>query len=662
MSQKKKEGRGPLAVLLAAIVLGGMFCGDSAMMVRADQMGAFSIEAELLPSDNETYDVRLTVENNGGDWEGTVRLMADEDYRKPSAYDTALSLPQGSRKQFVARIPVSSIDSTNGTIIVTLLDSRDEVTAQKEFTRFLAGQLESLSMGILSDAYPDLTYLDMGGMEIYFYNDFYPIRLVELQQGSLADELDGLTFLVIDEYNTGILTDEELAAIERWNQDGGVLVIGTGAYAEDTLRGFGGGYLGVAAAQLHAPKDMSEAGTSDYNAGGDWPQLTMAQLEGVDSADSSYQTLGYAESMGDGSVCVLPYSLTELGEMGDYWNSQQEYFVQEFLENACDYANARYSYSSSYNDYKSYIRRMLGVMGNSNSILNFGVLKGIVIVYVIFVGPVLYLILRLLKRRELYWIAVPVTALLGIGLIFFAGRDFEVVSTKVYSVAVKELSGSQNGRTYLYCYDAGRKEWDLRMAEGFAYVGPLSNTSYYSGREDESYYYHIKKEGEVYSLGIKPGTNFEDSYFYLNGTVDGHVVEGSLLGENLTVDWNGVSGTIVNNTNQDMDYFAVICNESLYVFENLPAGETRRLKAGDTLFDMTDYYYGSYVYEFLQKIYGDGDYEKVSALSALGVGIFDSIPQADKDQVIIMGVVENWDEAVNDDCSEMSYGCFYSIQ
>ena len=48
--------------------------------------------------DEETYDIQVTVENLGEDWEGTVRVMVDESYRMSTAYDVKLSLPEGSEK------------------------------------------------------------------------------------------------------------------------------------------------------------------------------------------------------------------------------------------------------------------------------------------------------------------------------------------------------------------------------------------------------------------------------------------------------------------------------------------------------------------------------------------------------------------------------------
>ena len=665
-----RKNRSLLVILSLAITLCGMLHGGSMITARAESGSAFALNAELLPSDKNTYDIRLTIENWGDDWEGVVRLKADEGLKSPSAYDTALSLPQGSKKQFTVSIPASSFDSTSSMVTVALLDRKGEQVYAKTFSRLLADRMQSLAMGILSDAYSDLTYLDMGGAELYYYNGFYPIKLVELQQGSLEDKLDTLTFLVIDQYNTDILTHDELKAIESWILGGGMLILGTGAYAEDTLSSYGRGYLGI----QYEPEDWDEESksTGTYV---DLSQLTTVEL---DISPDKYSSINYDYdsgiwygSMGNGSVCVLAYSLAELGRKDAFnWSSAQEDYVERLLEVSTNYAAIGSLSTSSDNSQNNwYIQSLLGMLGNSSSILNFGILKGIVVVYVIFVGPVLYLILRFLKRRELYWFAVPVTAVLGILLVFFAGRGFEVVSTKVYSVTVKNLSDSNQTGAYLYCYDANRREWELRMADDCEYAGPFYNTKYPANSGDDSYFYHIQREGDTFYIGVDPDTNFEDSYFYVGKSGQRDGVEGKFLLDDLTVNPIGISGTIVNNTNQDMDYIAVIAqNNLLYVYENLPAGGSFDLGDEPPLYSMSNYYYGShsyysaYIYDFLWDIKDDGEYRKVSELAALGVGIQSVYPMLHADEFVIIGVTENWDKTVDDDCNEMPYGCLYMIQ
>ncbi len=653
------------------VLLGGILGPGAVTTARAEENTAFSIEAQILPSDKETYDIRLTVENLGADWEGTVRLMVDEDYRRPSAYDTVISLAQGSKKQFVVKVPIDSVSSTDGTVQVTLLDKKSHKIAEKEFKRLLSEEMKSLPIGILSDDYPALTYLDMGGEAVYFYysDGGRPIKLEELNQDNLEEMLDSLTFLVIDKYNTGVLTQEELEAIESWNNDGGVLIVGTGAYAEDTLSGFENGYLGVSCKETDAPEDVSkndlESNVSQMtmaNFESNISQMTLANLEGMNLGQPNYYTGAWTWSVGEGSVSVLPYALTELGQMKSdfYEDSTQERFVGNLLEEAGSWANSRFSSSTDrYRNFSSSVQRMLGVLGNSNNALHFGILKALVVGYVILVGPVCYLVLRILKKRELYWVAVPVMAFAGIGLVFLAGRGFEVVNTRVYSVTVAELAGKGDRETYLYCYDASHREWDLRMAEGYEYAGALSNY----GPDSEEYYYHMRTEGDTLYVGVKPSSNFEDSYFYVSGS-GGKSEEGELAAENIVPDWVGVEGTVTNGTGRDMAYFAVIVNETVYVYKELPAGGTCNLGESAMLYESSvdDMYYGRYLYDLLQDTARSGERQKTAALSALGVGIDSAYRRLDPGAVLVIGVTKDWEKTVDDNCNEISYGCLYTVR
>ena len=144
-------------ILLCAVCM-----GIAGMTVRAKEQ-PFIIDAKMLPSTQSAYEVQIKVENQGQDWEGTVRFMMRGGGYNACAYDTELSLPQGSTKQFTVRMPKDSIDHTNGVVKVTLLDKNGEKAVQKEFGKLLQTEADALTMGILSDDYMSLTYLDMGG-------------------------------------------------------------------------------------------------------------------------------------------------------------------------------------------------------------------------------------------------------------------------------------------------------------------------------------------------------------------------------------------------------------------------------------------------------------------------------------------------------------------
>ena len=615
----------------------------------------FVIDAVLLPlSSQETYDIRLTVGNNGADWEGTVRLRVEGRYSWYStAYDTVLSLPQGSTKQFTVRVPR---EEEVYRARVVLLDRKSAKSAEREFYQLMQDADSALGMGILSDAYSTLTYLDMGGEPLFWGGDDYPIRLVELSQDNLTDKLEELKILVIDRYDTSVLTEEERKAVELWNENGGVLLVGTGSYGEKTLAGLD--YLEVDCQEIMAPGE-SVGYANGYM---DFTQLHIAELrETGNSYSESYGTYSLVSSMHTGAVGIVPYALSELGELDQsvYVAYDQKYFAMSILEDVCGMANSRYAYSSTSASDSTYtIGRVLRVLGNGSGSLSFGALRFLVILYVIFVGPVLYLILSLMKKRELYWAAVPVTVLLGIILVFFAGRGFEVVSTRVYSVTVDNLLDQKGARTYLHCYDAGHGEWSLRMAESYEYVGPFSDTYSY-GQSDEDYYNHIRREGDRLYFGIQPGSNFEDSYFCAGVSAD----KGADGGISLEYFQPGQIGTVTNETDCDFLYYVVLIDNDMCIYKNLPAGESCDLHSAETIFEShkrdIDY---AYLYDFLDDVLDGSKKEDSDALAALGVGLFSVYPQLDLSDALVIGVTTDWDKTVDDTCSEMSYGCLYTVR
>lgn len=624
------------------------------------------IDAEVLPSGKNTYDIRLTIENQGADWEGIVRLRGNGSYgeMRGCVYDTVLSLPSGSTKQFVVKIPKDSVSSTSGTVKITLLDKESNVTAQKEFNRLLQDEADSLYMGILSDTYASLTYLDMGGNEFYYVNSNLPIKLSKLNQSNLIDSLDTLHFLIIDGYDTSVLSDETIEDIWQWVSDGGMLIVGTGSSVEDVLSGLD--KLDIECSIVYEPGEYGY----DPNVYIDRSQLHMAELiDKNDMYNNGYGVFSLVSSWGNGSVEILPYALSEFGKLDsssyqDYIS--QEYFVECILDNANRFAYSQYNPSQVYtNDSMYALRRMFYLFGNGSNRLHFGGLKWIVVLYVIFVGPILYLILRFTKKRDFYWIAVPISAFVGILLIYWTGRGFEVGNINVYSVTMENLSEKGSAVTYLHCYDAGYKEWDLRLVEGYESAGPWGD-SYYGDNNDYKYYHHIKKEGERIFFGMNPNTGFDDGYFLAG--IDKEP-EGSILGNDIKSDKQDISGTVSNQTKRDFKYFAVIVDRTLHIYKNLPAGETVDLGTAQVVYNETANHYrtydtvaNTYLYQYMRDSRREKEKGDMDIIAALGMGISYVYTREDADTTVIIGVTEDWDNVVDDNCSEVSYGCLYAIQ
>lgn len=645
-------------------VLAGMMlfcCGSFTAQAKGED---FVIEAAKLATDEETYNIQVTVENQGEDWEGIVRVIISEDYRDATAYDTVISLPQGSVKQFVVHVPISSIESTDGTVYVALINNKSKAVAEEKFKYLLSEEMEMIPLGILSDNYGDLTYLDMGGKSLYYYRENLPVKLQELSDATLEETLETLSILVIDSYNTQILTRQQIEALEEWVNNGGVLIIGTGEYGEEVLAGFEDSFLGVECIKVYEPG--TEKFQLEY---ADVTRLYLSRLSDVYSQYYNYATGALLSGYGEGAIGVLPYSFTEIADMDAdfFWECTREEFVSYILDDVSSYSSKRYYsslYNSTYNNQYN-MRRMLNILGSVNRLLDLGTLKVLVVLYVVFVGPVLYLILRLLKKREWYWGTVPIAAALGVLLVSFAGRGFEVVDTRAYTVTAWNLEEGGEKISYLYCYDAEYKEWMLTLAQGYDYAGAFYNDSYNSGGVDvESCYYRIMKEGNTLSVGITPGSNFEDCYFQAIDQSCDTPVEGGLVGEGIEVQASTLTGSVINNTAYDFEYIAIIKEGILYVYEGVDAGKSLGLNANEIVYcsGQTSNTLNDYMYGCLRVAFNADDTKATSALAALGVGIGSAYPTSDESITLIMGVTSDWETAVDDVCSEMSYGCLYQIQ
>lgn len=664
MKDKIKSTRKLLAILVLGILICGVFIRENPAIICA-QEGPFSIDAQLLSQDFSTFNIQIILSNSGENWDGIARVRIENKYYSLNcAYDTKLSLPQGSTKQFLVKIPKESLDDMGASISISLLDKENNLVASKAFANFFLDGADTLSMGILSDSYTSLTYLDMGGKDLYYGGAELPIKLYELSQDNLVSSLEsGLVFLVIDDYNTGILTDAQRKSIQDWIEAGGMLIVGTGERAEEVLSGLN--FLGITCSKINVPSEHSDQSQYNY----EFEKFSMAELEDVnDQYNINGDIVSFITSHEGGAIQVVPYALSKL-VLQDV-----ETYVYDLLVRVNSYTKILYDSGDKFLQNEYVIRRIFRTFGNGGNRLNFDVIRVIVVLYVIFVGPILYLILRFLKKRDFYWIAVPITIFVGIFLVYIAGRGFEVVDTRVYSITVEELGTSdQEVVTYMHCYDAGHKEWMLQLAEGYEYCGPLWSEHYYD-KEEDKYHNHIVKEGERISFGLNPDVGFEDAYFKAGnaerkatGTISFDIkLEGSekkdvIANEDFVV--SGIKGTVTNETDQDFAYFAVIMYDLLFIYNDLPAGETRELdKAAYISSKNYDDVVEDYLHDYMNEVYRDKKKKDTDLIAALGIGVSVANSRQDSDETVVIGVTQDWNKVVDDSCSETSYGCLYSVQ
>lgn len=652
------------AVALCLFFLLGFWLMPGQMQVMADEVGYFSGDVSLLKEMENSYVFQVDVGNGGEDFQGLVRLRflgASDD--ASCCYEQEISIPSGGQKQYKVTIPASNIERTKGSGMLQFVNQKGKILQKIYFKDVLGGKTSGIQVGILSDDYDSLTYLDMGGEAYSMGSSEKPIRLVKLDKDKVADALDGLYFLIIDHFDTAALDKKTIEAVEKWVNQGGCLMLGTGSYGEQTLSGFAPDYLGVAAGEVSTPgednlvSDMASGGNYYYafsNAGINFTQMSVAglTLTGQDGFEPQ-DVPAFLFSKGRGCAGVFVISLGEKEMQKAGTNSDVARSIYDSVS-----ANAMSFGTGDDGDWGYYGRSAFGRIDHEYTDVNFTFPKFLMFFYVILVGPLLYLILRAVKKRECYWAVVPALSLVFVGILFLYGQSAKISRTNLYSLSVQEASGEQQEEveTYFSGYHSGVKPWSVKLKDHYTYGGTGLTSYDYVGNSEKDHY--VVNYGDGVRIGMNPESNFETGFLYAAGTGTGH---GTIKAEDIRMDEQTLSGTIENQTDYDFPYLALRAENSLIVVKNVQAGETLDLskihKNSRVVYETN--YAEEFYYDMVENMNGYGKDENPALLAALSIGMNAANDHRYEGQVMICGIVPVYEKTVDEKCREISMGCLY---
>ncbi|MCM1189117.1 MAG: hypothetical protein NC541_07440 [bacterium] len=665
------------AGLLLLFCVALLWTGGAARAAAADEGMVDTLfgSVGLLKQENGNYVMQVTVQNDGEDFTGTVQVIFASNGFQNCAYNTDITLPSRGKKQFTITVTEQAAETVRGLCALNFLDQKGRLLQSLQLKNVFGSTANGISVGILSDNYADLTWLDAGGENFSIRGAVnMPLSLVELNGDNLKQQLDGLYFLVIDQFNVASLDGESIQAIQKWVENGGWLLIGTGAYAEQTLSGFSEDFLALNILEISQPGEENLVSAEMENYGfyyyyQDWEvdftQMAIASLEYTsqrvyrESSDNPV-LLG---DVGDGAVGVFLFSFgeKELQKMDGY-------AVQNMFSDVMYTSDSYRTYSTYYDSLQYTGQRALAFLDNRQTDLDFTWLEVLIGVYVVLVGPILYLILRKCKKSEWYWAGVPVMGLVFILGVYFFGRDVRVREPKVYSVAVQQTDSTWRD-TYFLAYQAGVKSWELLLDDSYSVAGPgLTGYGYWSNSTNVSdYLYTVREAAEGVFMGIKPQENFENAYLYAGGRTQGR---GNLQGVGLSHFGQNLTGTVRNETGLDLDYMAVWYNSGIAVFSDVKAGEELDLSQAvadgrrvyqDTANGSFDYDYSNLLSSMVFNYWTQTESYDRSCMAALFIGLGSAVEKnPSQSQAVIVGVAADYEKAVAGKCSEVSYGCFYS--
>lgn len=438
--------------------------------VLAQDAGDVTLQATIgfdgYCKNNHWLPVHVEVANAGADFEARVQAVYVNGSNGETSTTTELSLPSASRKSFFLNVYV---DNYARNLKVRVWKKNNLLQELALPSSCIAS--DAKLVGVLADnpgafdALKDMRPLAGG------------LRVAELRIADLPDRAQAwqtLDALVVSNVDTASLTPSQRQAMQDWLTMGGKLFVTGGAQWQKTTSGLSD------LLPLEAQSTRKVEGLEN-----------LAAFAGVDNAPETGTSLTVGKMREQGRTLIEQDGIPVLsqGQLGfgsvyffaadpavrplSDWEGMSIIYEQalttatplpHWIKNA-SFVTSSYSYYP----YSFSIQQALGALPQLSmpSILYICGLLGL---YVTIVGPLNFLVLARMKRRELAWVTIPVFVLLfscaAYGLGFFY-RGATPILNRLIVMQAWDGAPQAHVNALVGVFSPARSQYDLETEQGF---------------------------------------------------------------------------------------------------------------------------------------------------------------------------------------------------
>ncbi|MDE6852941.1 MAG: hypothetical protein K2J67_10765, partial [Lachnospiraceae bacterium] len=510
--------------------------------------------------------VHLVIKNRGEDFEGIFRFYLDArdmGTSERTVVDKAVQIAAGETKEYSCFLSCSS-----SKLQTALCDKKGELLNDNNLEK----QILSLGSYAYGVTIFGLISEDNSTLEYLAAQD--DIRAESLQDWMLTGDwrmLDSLDVLVINQFDTTQFSEKQIAAFNEWVRRGGTLIFGTGAQPEKTLKAFSGNLL---QGTIGSSKRISTKYGTDLD-------ISELQLENMKSILNQGDDMLVGQmDYGKGSVLVASFDLA--GNLGDkmssaigsicYLNMCMDRKAQIQIESNMLQDNMiDVDYYDMYDELSlSKALRATEVNGLPNVML-YAVL---LLLYAIFIGPVLYSILRKRGKREWLWRLIPISAVVCSVLIYLIGTGTRVKHPYINYLSQIDLSNENVSlmKTYMTITSPNNDSFDLELTDTDVTPYHLDENYYYDDQTTNlDYQSRIEYLDNQTILHMENMSAFSSQNFQQKQEVK---QRGRIQFADINLSYDDLHGIVTNQSGYDLEQCAIICNGDLLSLGDLKRGES----------------------------------------------------------------------------------------
>lgn len=376
----------------------------------------------------------LSVANDGPDISGTLRVRPENNAGlDATTYSTPIDLPQQSRKQVFLYV---SLQSYARQIQVELVDTNGNILATASSQLAVANPQDVLA-AVITDApggSVDLTTAVLGSGQTYQHN--WSVEDLPAEPDALA-ALDVMIFTDVD---TGRLSVGQAQAIADWTLSGGHLIVTGGPNYRLTAAGLAD-LLPLTPSGSTTVDDLTPLAAFAGRSGDSLqePDVILATGTLQPGADvlvaAGDEPLLIRQRYGAGLVDYLTAD-PALAPFRRWLNRAALWDALIFV------SHQQPSWAAGVQDWMMADRVVRQSPGFAlpSALEMFGML----IVYILVIGPVNYIVLRLIGRREFAWFTIPVIVVLFAVLAYITGFSLRGTQATLNRLTVVQVWAGQD--------------------------------------------------------------------------------------------------------------------------------------------------------------------------------------------------------------------------
>lgn len=523
----------------------------------------------------------IEVKNGNKDIEGELQIKVPTTQNQYNIYSQTINLPKESKKNFIIAIPFMDISNE----IEVLIEQNNKQLSSKK-VRIENGRLlqNQKLVGILSEDFSSLSYFNKIKIEGNDTNkgvgnsnsielDTVAVKLTKDNIGENDKALDALDILVIDNFDTSVLSKNQYEAIKEWVESGKMLVIGTGSNYSKTLSLFKDDFINadIVGTETKRLNSLNEY-INNYSIEALNGEVLNINIKNGEALLKEGNTPIVSKLSKKDGVIIL--SGIDLGIEPFIGWSSRDVFISKLISSNIPNILKEVGSEGRHNNYT--LNNILNTLP-TDKLPNIRNISILFIVYIMIIGPLGYFILKKFNKRDYIWVTVPVMALVFSLFIYTIGSTTRISKpfSNLFSITIMEDKESIDTKVYTSIISPSKNNLYVEEPEGvdLEFINDSNQYNRNTGLNEENKKLNLKI---VYD-GNKTYFEFQDMKpFKLNSfNFNKKDIVLNELKSNLKFKDGNLQGKVVNTIDMDL--------EDVYIISPFTVYELGDLKKGDTL-------------------------------------------------------------------------------